>query len=511
MTPSFSLKTLAVAIASLSVASLANAAGLDRSGQDVTAFLEDGLYAEASYTYIDADVTGYDNKNLGIGDNTSTDLAKYEKGNSTDDVAEAYDFFRYGVKADVNDTVSVGILYDEPFGAAASYGGGNFVSDLKDVDSIVNNLTSGKITSASQVPGAIQQTITGAQQAGAAAKQYKEAAAAAQAAGDMAAAQAAGEKAKEYAAQAQALQEQAKGLVSAGAIAGGVASSAGESTKVEVRTENITGLVGVKLGDNFQVYGGPAVQRLKADVALRGPAYLTSAGYTAHVSPDTALGWVAGVAYRKPEIGLRAALTYRSEIDHENSIDETLPSVDYLPDSYQQAIAANEKASGGGNIDITTPESFNFDFQTGLNKTTLATAKVRYVPWSDFAIVPPLYNAASKIQYPEGLPLVGYSDDQWQVELGVAKRLSPALAVSGTVGWDSGAGNPTTSLGPIEGYYSIGAGAKYNLDKNWAISAGGKYLMFGDAKGSLPNNKVVGNFEDNDGYVLGVKLSYQDK
>ena len=85
------------------------------------------------------------------------------------------------------------------------------------------------------------------------------------------------------------------------------------------------------------------------------------------------------------------------------------------------------------------------------------------------------------------------------------------LAVSGTVGWDSGAGNPVTSLGPIEGYYSVGLGAKYDFNKNWAVSAGGKYLMFGDAKGKIPNDNIVGNFEDNDGFALGVKLSYQDK
>lgn len=44
---------------------------------------------------------------------------------------------------------------------------------------------------------------------------------------------------------------------------------------------------------------------------------------------------------------------------------------------------------------------------------------------------------------------------------------------------------PVTSLGPIEGYYSAGLGAKYNLTDNWAISAGGKYLWFGDAKGQI--------------------------
>ena len=117
----------------------------------------------------------------------------------------------------------------------------------------------------------------------------------------------------------------------------------------------------------------------------------------------------------------------------------------------------------------------------------------------------------SKAQYPEGLSLVSYDKDQWLVELGLAKRLTPALAVTGTVGWDSGAGNPVTSLGPIEGYYSAGLGAKYNLTENWAISAGGKYLWFGDAKGQIPNKFAVSNFEDNDGFALGVKLSYQAK
>lgn len=459
MIHNFSLKTLAIAITSLSVASAASAAGLDRSGQDISAFLQDGLYAEASYTYIDADVTGYDNTELGI-----ADLSKYKQGNEIGDIAESYDMVRYGVKADVNDVISVGILYDEPFGAAAKYSGNNnFVSPNAATSAAILQGARGEVAQAVQSgnPAAVQQAVLGV------------------------------------------------------GIAGGLVETAGEATQAEVRSRNITGLVGVKLGDNFQVYGGPAYQRIEADVALRGPAYLTSAGYDAHISSGDGLGWVAGAVFMKPEIALKAALTYRSEIDHENNIAETVPALDYIGQYAPDKVAAiNElaKRNGKGTIEITTPESFNFDFQTGINPTTLATAKVRYVPWSNFEIIPPQYNAATTSETaPNGLPLVGYDDDQWQVELGLAKRLAPNLAVSGNIGWDSGAGNPTTSLGPIEGYYSVGAGAKFDLDKNWAISAGGKYLMFGDAKGSLPNRKVVSNFEDNDGYVVGVKLSYQDK
>ena len=401
MRATFHLKTLAVAVAALSVASAASAAGLDRSGQDVTAFLQDGTYAEAVYTYIDADVTGKDTS-----------------GNKIDDIAESYVFFRYGVKADINDTFSVGVLYDEPFGAAADYtGDNNFVN------------------------------------------------------------------------------------------------SNGEGTNVEVRTESITGILGAKFGQNkdFQVYGGPVAQRVKADVKLRGPAYEAANGYTTNINADQDYGYIAGVAYSKPEIALKASLTYRSEIEHNAQASEIYPVVGsgLIPAPVVSALGLSTNRVDS--IEITTPESVNFDFQTGINPTTLATAKVRWVPWSDFAIVPSLYNDVSKIstQDDKGLALVSYDDDQWQVELGLAKRVAPALAISGTVGWDSGAGNPVTSLGPIEGYYSAGLGAKYNVTENWAISAGGKYLWFGDAKGQIPTKTIVSDFESNDGFVLGVKVSYQ--
>lgn len=410
MQATFQLKKLTVAITAFTIASVASAAGLDRSGQDITAFLQDGLYAEASYTYLDADVTGTD-----------------ASGHSIDDIAESYDFFRYGVKADINDTFSVGVLYDEPFGASADYRGNNNFVD--------------------QNPNSPRN---------------------------------------------------------------------GEGTNVEVRTESITGIVGAKLGanKNFQLYGGPVAQRVQADVKLRGLSYGPANGYTTHVSADQDYGWLAGIAYSKPEIALKAALTYRSEIEHNSQASESYPLATIIGGSIPP-VAGGPFAfptNRSSDIEITTPKSVNFDFQTGINPTTLATAKVRWVPWSDFAIVPSLYNevsTANPAYRPDGLPLVSYDKDQWVVELGLAKRLTPALAVTGNIGWDSGAGDPVTSLGPIEGYYSAGLGAKYNVTENWAISAGGKYLWFGDAQGQIPSKNIVGDFEDNEGYALGLKLSYQ--
>ena len=61
MSSTFGYKALSLAVVSALAATSAHSAGLDRSGQDVTAFLQDGTYAEAVYTYIDADVSGHDN------------------------------------------------------------------------------------------------------------------------------------------------------------------------------------------------------------------------------------------------------------------------------------------------------------------------------------------------------------------------------------------------------------------------------------------------------------------
>ncbi|WP_435978741.1 OmpP1/FadL family transporter [Psychrobacter sp. DM4] len=504
MRATFHLKTLTVAIAAFSVASAASAAGLDRSGQDVTAFFQDGVYAEAVYTYIDADVSGRDNAFNGDSN------TRFEDGNKTGDIAEDYDFFRYGAKADVNDTFSVGIIYDEPFGASAEYtGDSNFTgSPTVAIDNLIGDRVTPlvpQVTNAQELstyvndlPGNLDRARAGVGQLQQALQNTTNPAAQAQIQG-----------------QITALQTQiATGEAALPTLVGfdnyAKAQLANtQNTKVEVRSQSLTALLGAKFGANkeFQIYGGPVAQRLEAQVRLRGSAYDLATGYTSNSNPDMDYGYIAGFSYSKPEIALKAALTYRSEIDHNIDITETYPLAGLLAGDPAAATQTND-------YEITTPESVNFDFQTGINPTTLASMKVRWVPWSDFSITPPLYNAVSKnnpLYADDGLKLVEYEDDQWQVEVGLAKRLAPALAVSGTVGYDSGAGDPTTSLGPVDGYYSVGLGAKYNVTENWAVSAGGKYLWFGDAKGRLPTGKVVVDAEDNDGFILGAKLSYQAK
>lgn len=454
---SLRLQSLTLAIASISFASAAQAAGLDRSTQPSWGFTQDGTFAYIERITIDPSITGKDNAATTPSPTTS------EEGRDINNMALNYDFINYGAKADVNDKVSVGVFFDQPWGADVEFTGNN-------------------------------NFVNGTEQAALAAKAAKAAAAKAAAAA--------------YQADPtnQILAYTAQQAGAAYNIASNVAQHPNEGTNASVDSKNFTGLVGVKFGEknNWQVYGGPVLQKLEGEVHLRGTAYNSTQGYDGIFAQSNGYGWMAGLAYSKPEIALKAALTYRSEIDHDTVAYEYMPATG---------------KSGSYDMTITTPKSVNVDFQTGLNPTTLLTAKLRWVPWSDFSIKPPLYNATTKKAvgadfkplYPNGLNLIDYSDDGWAAEVGLGKKLNNQWAVSGSVGWDSGAGGPITTLGPVEGHWNVGLGAKYNVTPEVAVSAGVKYLMFGDAKSKIPNGDLVGDFQNNDAWIYGLRLTYQKK
>lgn len=451
----FPISKLSLALFTLTAASLSQAAGLDRSGQDIKGFFNDGTYAEMDYAFIHTDVTGHDNAHkkpgTDIGIAISQKESEYVKGNAINNITDDdYTFMRYGVKTDVSDNVSIGVFYDEPWGAEVRHiGNNNFISTPEQAVALPvgDNILTLPMSDINPSVGT---------------------------------------------------------------------DGYDHQTNVRVFTETWTGLIGYK-ANGFQVFGGPVLQKAEAEVHLRGNAYGPLTGYDAVVNNDTAMGWAAGVAYSKPEIALNAALTYRSEIEHEAPIGETMPALGspLIQGVVRQKTGYTGPISSTATTDtkVTTPKSVNLNIQTGLSQKyqLLGTLDVRWVPWSDFSIVPPMYNAFSKVAEPDGLPLLDYEKDQWKVDVGLAKRFNDKLAGSVVVGWDSGAGDPATSLGPVEGFWSLGGGIKYNVTPEWAISAGGKYLKFGDARAVLPNGNTVGKFEDNDGYIAGVKLSYQSQ
>lgn len=286
-----------------------------------------------------------------------------------------------------------------------------------------------------------------------------------------------------------------------------------EGTSVEVKSQSISMLFGYQPTENFNFYAGPVYQTIKGDVQLRGLAYggnATFGGYNVSIKETGDIGWLAGAAFQIPDIALKASVTYRSEIEHSVNVKESFNSAGLL---------AGLNAAPSLNTDITTPQSVNLDFQTGIMANTVAFANVRWVDWSSFSIQPYKFGLASKsaaIQAQTGkseFDLVAYTDDQISATVGVGRKLNDQWAGNVSVGWDSGAGNPVTTLGPTEGYWNVGLGAQFSPTPQTFIAGGVKYFWLGDAKAQsgaqFDTANYVADFESNYAIAYGLKMGYK--
>jgi len=477
------------------------AAALDRSGQSMSAFLQPNNYFEAGITALDPTVEG---KEAGVS----------ATRRNIDDMGNDYYFPNAALKLQLNDKFSFGLLYDQPFGADAEYSGQNvFVSDPSNtilapaaldtirtntINTTFNNLTANqRVGAALQAQGVNLSTPAGQAQFAATLNAYNNDP-------TTKAVIDAGVK-QGVAAQVDAGLKRVNGLLGTG------------NTKVKVDTQNLSFVFGFQPTQNWNIYAGGVYQTIKGNVSLRGQAYSIYNGYDADIKETGGAGWLAGVAYQIPEIALKASLTYRSEIDHDVNIREKIPTLPALSLLGQDAAAA-AIANSSADTTITTPQSVNFDFQTGIMANTVAFANVRWVNWKDFAIQPYKFGQLSQVVgplvgRPNGFNLVEYSDDQWTVNAGVGRKLNDKWAGNVSVGWDSGAGNPVTTLGPTEGYWNVGVGVQYSPTPQTFIAGGVKYFWLGDAKAQTGaqagSDQYVAEFSDNNAIAYGLKLGYK--
>ena len=301
-------------------------------------------------------------------------------------------------------------------------------------------------------------------------------------------------------------------------------TNAAGNTKVEFDTQNISMLFGVQPIKNVNLYAGGVYQTVKGGVQLRGAGYggiNAFGGYNADISEDSAAGWLVGAAYQIPEIALKAAVTYRSEIKHKVNVDES--SVGAIAPGSLAPILNNPAVIGKpatGSTDITTPQSVNLDLQTGIMANTVAFANVRWVNWKDFAIRPYAFGIASNIagasptiNKPNGFDLVAYTDDQWSINTGIGRKLNDQWAGNVSVGYDTGAGDPVSTLGPTEGYWNVGLGVQYSPTPATFISGGVKYFWLGDAKAQAASqfntDAYLADFTDNNAIAYGLKMGYR--
>ncbi|MFD0908430.1 OmpP1/FadL family transporter [Ruegeria arenilitoris] len=258
--------------------------------------------------------------------------------------------------------------------------------------------------------------------------------------------------------------------------------------RAKADTEAITALLRYKFDGGFSAIGGLRIQRLSADVAV--PA---AAGYEVNADKDTALGYVVGVAWEKPEIAARVALTYNSKISHDLSQTESVNPIPIPP------IPPGTVATFDTSSEVVSPQSVNLDFQTGVAPKTLLFGSIRWVDWPQTVYDPP--------NYPPTSALVDYDDPTWTYSLGLGYQFSEQFSGAVTLGYESATNEPVSNLGPTDGFWSIGLGGTYSMDRA-KISGGVRYTDLGDATADGAGPGARANFSGNSAWSVGIQVTY---
>ncbi|WP_299498780.1 hypothetical protein [uncultured Roseobacter sp.] len=259
------------------------------------------------------------------------------------------------------------------------------------------------------------------------------------------------------------------------------------TSDAEFTSQALTGLLRYKDDSGFSVYGGLRIQSVEANASVNfvrpvGPPLFYSADADVHYG----VGYVAGVAYEKPEIALRVSLTYNSEISHSVDTVENVIGVGSLSTS----------------TEFETPQSVNLEFQTGVAADTLLFGGVRWVDWSDFALDPSLYQTVTG-----GSALLSYEEDVVTYTLGIGRRLNENWSVAASLAYEENTQNLFTNLGPADGQESISLAAIYSQG-NYEITTGLRYIRIGNTTTGVSGTPAA-NFDDNDAIALGFKVAYR--
>jgi long-subunit fatty acid transport protein len=268
---------------------------------------------------------------------------------------------------------------------------------------------------------------------------------------------------------------------------------AGSTATLDSRA--LTFMLRYKFDGGMSVYGGLRAQQVEGTVDLP-----SAGGYKLQTNNDSALGYMLGDAYERPDIALRVALTYNSAIDHSFAGKETssvpFPGFD-MRDS---------------DFDTTIPQSVNLEFQTGIAADTLLFGSIRWVDWSSFEINPSLYSDIILAGNPFGItyPLAGYESDTITYRLGVGRRFTENWAGAITLIHEPKVNDIFGNLGPIDGRDAIALGVTYTQDR-FKISGGVEYSWLGDALSQSPRGRPgdpVSDFQDNTSISYGIRIGY---
>ncbi|MGR3615788.1 MAG: outer membrane protein transport protein [Paracoccaceae bacterium] len=258
-----------------------------------------------------------------------------------------------------------------------------------------------------------------------------------------------------------------------GPLAAGGAAGLPFDGLAEIDSDALTALIQYKFDNGFSIHGG--ARALKVDGTIQSGNGILQA------SSDYDFGGVIGVAYQKPEIALRVALTYSTEISN----------------AFTGVNAAAPAGFQDRTFDVDFPESVNLDFQTGIAQDTLLFGSIRWVGWKGFSLD----------TTPEG-SWVDFDDDTITYTLGVGRRINDKLSVALQFGYEKAGNRPTTTaLAPTTGSKSVGLGATYQVTEQLAISGGVSYAIPGDQYYNLAPGVDI-NFDDSSAIGAGFRIGY---
>lgn len=228
-----------------------------------------------------------------------------------------------------------------------------------------------------------------------------------------------------------------------------------------------------RFSPNFSAYGG--VRAVRTDGMVDNVNLGAGPVYDMSTSTETDYGYVVGVAYERPDIALRVALSYISEVTHTFAATDTI-------------------APGPAGFSTTIPQGVNLDFQTGVAADTLVFGSIRWRDWSEFTIAP----------RGGAVPLSTNNKDTISYTLGVGRKLSDSFSALASVGYEPAVGGPAGNLGPTDGYTSLTLAGIYTAPTGMKVTVGASYGWLGDATTST----ISGRFADNNVVGIGVRVGY---
>ena len=221
-----------------------------------------------------------------------------------------------------------------------------------------------------------------------------------------------------------------------------------------------------QVADRISVYGGLRYQGVGGTLRIQtlvGPPYALS------VDKDYRLGYILGAAYEIPDIALRLALTYESEIEHK-----------YFDNS-------------GNRFTLKIPQSWTLNAQTGIAANTLLFGSVRWREWTAFNLSPPEFPAN---------PIAAGTSDVITYKLGVGRKFSDNWSGAFIVGYEKQEGKRVGNLSGTDGYMSYALAATYETE-SYEITTAVSYFDVGSAGTS------VANFSGNDAIAVGMKVGFR--